>query len=146
MLIWAIPINNRLAYLETRSSVDGVYRITGLDDGQYELRTENGRSFEIAIDGDTIFDIQIGTISLAGTVRSHRSVFGARVTVIRNDDDARNTVSTGVNNQGFYRFDGLEKETYELRVTHEEFEPVSQVIQLGSSQDSVDIPLYPRER
>ena len=45
----------------------GGYVIDGLDDGEYVVRVR-GRSFDVGLSGDTYYDVELGPLSISGTV------------------------------------------------------------------------------
>ena len=74
ILVRAVPVDAALPAGETATDIQGRFVIDGLADGPYRLDVRLGkrgsyRSFDVALDGDTTFDVRLGPHSLAGTLQ-----------------------------------------------------------------------------
>ena len=114
--VWAEPKAEGHLQGEAKSQEDGSYLIENLDDGEYNVHTDRGISFDVLITSDTFFDIDVGALSFAGTVVS-RLPTSDMVVVMTSDSNESVYMTSTVNSEGAFRIDGLMAGSYMIRVT-----------------------------
>ena len=124
----------------TTTTASGSYVIKGLSDGPHVVRTRTGLLFEIEINGETTFDIELPRNSVSGIVRSEvtNSPIGgglARLESVDVPEAARPIqITERVGSDGTFSFEGLAAGDYEVVVAHRRAEKVSSRIQINGSE------------
>lgn len=139
----AHPENSALPLGRTLTKRDGSYRFDALLPGTYTVEVPvRAFSEKISIQDDTYVELQMGSSSLHGIVQADGSVRGAKLVLTGGPPDRQlaNGLTTSVDARGSYRFDGLPRGTYSIRVLHPEFTTFS--IQVDLSQDEVELDVY----
>ena len=114
--VWAHPKTEGLIGGEAKSEEDGSYLIENLEDGEYDIQTNRGLSFTVEITSDTFFDIEVGDLSFAGTVVTELATQDM-IVVLKSDSDESIYVTSRVDSEGAFQFDGLTTGSYLVRVT-----------------------------
>lgn len=158
VMVRAVPKDPVLPSAVDMSDVDGKFEISGLADGEYELRAQLGprgthRSFDVAVVADTTFDIRLGSFALSGTVVLEAD-HPFRVSHPREGRNEANwvvqakLVSASVepvifrgftDSRGAFRFDGLEEGEYRVSFASPYIGGVHEVVVDGSSVENVNI-------
>ena len=139
-------------------SHDGEYEIRGLDDGTYLIEVyrmvphqsldELGvprSNIEVEVAGDTNLDIQLGTVTLSGTVLPPAETAGAVVSLGVLSNGISSRVSSSVTDEtGRFEFKGLSAATYSVSVHHKKFFIAREMVLLRDSQFDMDISLQRR--
>ena len=120
----------------TTTTASGSYVVNGLSDGPYFVKTRSGLSFEVKIDGDTTFDIELPQNSVNGIVRSERtrSAVGGGLVRLTEVSDLEATrpvrITKRIGSDGTFNFEGLIAGDYEISVSHRGAENVSSRMQV----------------
>ena len=134
MTIEPDDLRNVIGYTTTTAS--GSYVVNGLSDGPYSVKTRSGLSFEVKIEGDTTFDIELPQNSVNGIVRSERtrSAVGGgfvRLTEVSDLEATRPVrITKRIGSDGTFNFEGLMAGDYEISVIHRGAENVSSQMQV----------------
>ena len=114
--VWAEPKTEGHIGGECKSQEDGSYLIEHLEDGEYDIRTNRGFSFEVVITSDTYFDLEVGQLTFAGNVVTKLPTQDM-VVVLKSDSDESIYATSKVGSEGNFRIDGLTAGSYSVRVT-----------------------------
>lgn len=158
VMVRAVPKNPVLPSAADMSGVDGKFRISGLADGDYELRVQLGlrgthRSFDVAVAADTTLDIRLGSFALSGAVvleadhqfrvshpREGRNEANWVVQARLLSAKAEPVIFRGfTDSRGVFRFDGLEEGEYRVSFASPYIGGVQEVVVDGSSVENVNI-------
>ncbi|MYC24906.1 MAG: carboxypeptidase regulatory-like domain-containing protein [Gammaproteobacteria bacterium] len=114
--VWAEPKTEGHIRGESRSEEDGSYSIENLDDGEYDIHTDRGLSFEVVITSETYFDIEVGKLTFAGNVVTQLPTQDM-IVILQSDSDESIYATSSVDSEGTFRIDGLTAGSYSIRVT-----------------------------
>lgn len=114
--VWAEPRTEGNIRGESKSEEDGSYLIEYLEDGEYDIHTDRGLSFEVVITSETYFDIEVGKLTFAGTVVSKLPTQDM-IVVLKSDSEEQIYATSTVDSEGTFRIDGLTAGSYSIRVT-----------------------------
>ncbi|MCY4094489.1 MAG: carboxypeptidase-like regulatory domain-containing protein [Gammaproteobacteria bacterium] len=144
MLLQIEPDNANAVTANVTTTDSGRYEARRLAEGRHVIHTETGHSFEVDINGDTVFDIELPQNSLSGFVRSKSTrlpIGGGLVKLVRTDsiENVRPIELTKrVGSDGSFLFEGLIAGTYEVLVEHPHADTVSTRTQISGSE-TVDL-------
>lgn len=138
----AQPENPGLPEVQIRSKRDGSYRFQGLIDGYYQVEVPS-RSFtqQVLVQGDTYSDLHLSANRLYGKIQGSSSVEGAKVRLTGGSEDQEISLWTQVGANGSYRFDGVPLGTYTVRITHSNYEELSQEVAVDQYRVELDLHL-----
>lgn len=158
VMVRAVPKDPVLPSAADMSDVDGEFNISGLADGDYELRAQLGprgthRSFDVAVVADTTFDIRLGSFALSGAVvlevdhpfrlshpREGRNEANWVVQARLVSASVEPVIFRGfTDSRGVFRFDGLEEGEYRVSFASPYIGGVHEVVVDGSSVENVNI-------
>lgn len=114
--VWAEPKTEGHIGGECKSQEDGSYLIEHLEDGEYDIRTNRGFSFEVEVTSDTYFDFEVGKLTFAGKIDTKLPTQDM-VVVLKSDADESIYTTSRVGSDGKFRIDGLTAGSYSVRVT-----------------------------
>lgn len=114
--VWAEPKTEGHIGGECKSQEDGSYLIEHLEDGEYDIRTNRGFSFEVEITSDTYFDFEVGKLTFAGEVVTELPTQDM-VVILKSDSDESIYATSKVESEGNFRIDGLTAGSYSVWVT-----------------------------
>ena len=109
----------------------GRYEARRLSDGRHTIRTDTGHSFEVEIDGETTFDIELPENSLSGVVRGERTkrpVGDGSVRLVRTDESSAERafeISKRIGSDGTFHFEGLVAGEYGVHIDYPHADTVS---------------------
>ena len=127
-----------MAYATT--SELGRYAVRGISDGLHTVETRTGHSADVYVAQHATLDIDLPAISLSGTVRADRTdrpVAGGWVRLARVDASADSlavVLGAPIASDGGFRFEGLAKGEYIVRVSHRDFGGVSRRLHLAGRE------------
>lgn len=146
------PENHALPSAIARTNELGQYAFQGLGDGPYRMHIHTGHLFDVDVDTDTVFDIRVPDISLAGTVKASTTgelIARAWLELARVDSSHQVSVvlESHVAGDGSFRFDGLREGEYVLRVVAPQFESHSRSLWITSAEvaEVVLLPIISEE-
>ena len=118
MQIVATPLDDSKPVRTVWIGLDGSYAIPGLADAAYVV-TARGHRFEVAVSGDTEFDLALQPNSLSGTVWAEGEKWPGHHVVARTVDDGREEPVVAYADAGQnaeFRFEGLPAGEYTVAV------------------------------
>lgn len=142
--IIARPKDSQLPSGRTASIADGSYHFKALAPGLYTVEIP-ARSFSqsIEIHDDSLQDLHVGSFTLSGTVYGRRSVRGATVVLSGGPKDRKleHGLRQTTDANGEYRFIGLPKGGYTIKVTHTDHEETTEKVNVNQERVKLDVYL-----
>ena len=128
-----LPANSSAPRGYTHTNDQGRYDVYGLAEGPHTVRI-GAHSFDVHVGQDTLFDIELPAVSLAGVVRyarTGRPVWAAEVRLRASDgySDVAHTKPDGT-----FRFDGLAAGEHVVRVSEPGLESLSRKLWIAGDQ------------
>ena len=115
----------------------GQYAAEGLGEGPYRVRIHTGHVFDVDVGADTVFDMRLPDISLAGTVKAAATgelIAPAWMELVRESSWGSVVLEAHVASDGSFRFDGLVQGEYMLRVVAPQFESFSRKVWIAGAE------------
>lgn len=133
------PENRSLPSATATTSELGQYVAQGLADGRYVVRIRTGHRFEVDIGHDTVLDIRLPDISLAGTVvaaETGKSIVRAWVELARVNSSGMSPIvwESHVAGDGGFRIDGLAEGDYIVRAIAPDYQGLSRRMRLTGAE------------
>ena len=134
--------------VEATTSELGQYVVQGLADGRHVVRIHTGHAFKVDVGHDTVFDMRLADISLAGTVLAAgtgETIRRAWVELARVEPSGESAVvwESHVAGDGGFRVDGLAEGEYVVRASAPDFLGVSRKVRITGAE-FVDLGLERR--
>ncbi len=130
------PESSSAVAVNVTTTESGRYEARRLSDGRHTIRTDTGHAFEVEIDGETTFDIEVPENSLRGVVRGERTrrpVGDGSVRLVRTDASSAERaleISKRIGSDGTFHFEGLVAGTYDVHIDYPNAEGVSNRMQI----------------
>lgn len=125
------PESSSAVAVNVTTTESGRYEARRLSDGRHTIRTDTGHAFEVEIDGETTFDIEVPGNSLSGVVRGERTrlpVGDGSVRLFRTDASSTERaleISKRIGSDGTFHFEGLVAGEYGVHIDYPNADTVS---------------------
>ena len=135
-----VPDNSAALTANVITTESGRYEAGRLSDGRHTVHTDTGHSFEVEINGNTAFDIEVPKNSLSGIVRGERTrnpIGAGRVTLVMSgtlEDKHPVEIIRRVGSDGTFLFEGLVSGDYDISIEHPHAETVTGRINISGPE------------
>ena len=134
----------------TNTDKAGAYELRGLPAGDYVLTVQQRSAtfhdtFDVAVAGDTVFDVPLPPLTISGVVRSFRRLYDARLRATKLTEAGMLSIVSRIKSGGSYRFDGLAAGGWRITVLEPFSDGITQSVDLQSVVSGFDFTLTPSE-
>ncbi|MCY4011217.1 MAG: carboxypeptidase regulatory-like domain-containing protein [Gammaproteobacteria bacterium] len=132
----------------TNTDRAGFYELRGLPAGDYVLTVQQRSAtfhdrFDVAVAGDTVFDVPLTPLTISGVVRSFRSVYDGRIRATKLTEAGMMSIVSRIKSGGSYRFDGLAAGRWRITVLEPFADGITQSVDLQGVVSEFDFTLTP---